>query len=121
MNAAVFAALRPARDEHRWGTVKRDRDRGAFLRFYLSFVVISGFLAASGGSRAIIGGCDFLFSLLKVIKSYYFFRGTTDHGPEVRGAGSAAKRGQRAKVCQNGTHWPITRRYQKWADTQKGP
>jgi len=30
-------------------------------------VVISGFLADSGGFRAIIGGCDFLFSLLKVI------------------------------------------------------
>jgi hypothetical protein len=32
--------------------------------------VISGFLAASGGVGAIIGGHDFLFSLLKVIKSY---------------------------------------------------
>jgi hypothetical protein len=33
-------------------------------------LVISGFLAGSGGGGAIIGGCDFLFSLLKVIKSY---------------------------------------------------
>jgi hypothetical protein len=33
-------------------------------------MVISGFLAASGGVGAIIGGRDFLFSLLNVIKSY---------------------------------------------------
>jgi hypothetical protein len=33
-------------------------------------LVISGFLAAAGGVGAIIGGYDFLFSLLKVIKSY---------------------------------------------------
>jgi hypothetical protein len=38
-------------------------------------LVISGFLAASGGFRAIIGGSDFLFSLLIVIKSYYLFWG----------------------------------------------
>jgi hypothetical protein len=30
-------------------------------------MVISGFLAGSGGFRVIIGGYDFLFSLLKVI------------------------------------------------------
>jgi hypothetical protein len=38
-------------------------------------LVISGFLADSGVIGAIIGGRDFLFSLLKVIKSYYFFGG----------------------------------------------
>jgi hypothetical protein len=45
------------------------RDRGAFLRLYVfswSFLDFS----PSGGVGAIIGGYDFLFSLLKVIKSY---------------------------------------------------
>jgi hypothetical protein len=50
--------------------VWRNAGPGRVFEALCVIVVISGFLAASGGSRAIIGGYDFLFSLLKVIKSY---------------------------------------------------
>jgi hypothetical protein len=48
----------------------RDAGLGRAFEALCVIVVISGFLADSGGFGAIIGGRDFLFSLLKVVKSY---------------------------------------------------
>jgi hypothetical protein len=48
--------------------LSRDAGLARVIEALCGIMVICGFLAASGGSRAIIGGSDFLFLLIILLK-----------------------------------------------------